>query len=352
MRSDRTQNNLVRRDETRSERETSSALVNAALGALSENRISRNKGRKLSRLSQRPRLKESAIIRAARKYALRYGRLPTQKSTEPVPGIRGATWCGINAAGAQGIRGLEKGRSLPKILEPLKREFASVLVKYRIRPLSPKDVLDAARVYIQRRGRPPSPTSTEKLPGFPKETWTAIRGAMAEGRRGFPKDLTFGELLAPLRDEFPEAFAHRIARPITEKQIFKAGKEFLKIHGRLPTAHSQEPVPGHPQETWMGLNRACHIGGRGLEAGGSLAKIFKPLREQHGPFPHSPIRLDDIMRAGLAFHRLHGRWPRANSPEAVPGLPDDNWNALNYALNRGLRGLPEGGSLVKLFGAA
>lgn len=328
---------------------TGSALVDAALSALHHEHLSPTKVQKLSRVSRVPSLKESSILRAARIYVKRHGRLPTQKSTETVPGLRGETWCAINAAGAQGIRGLEKGRTLPKILEPLKLELAHVLVKYRIRLFSPEDFLKAARSYIQKRGKVPRSTSTEKLPGYPRETWVAIRGALADGRRGFPKGLTFGELLAPLRKKFPEAFERRIARPITEQQIFKAGEASLRIYGRIPTAHSKEPVPGHPKETWMGLNRALHIGGRGLQAGSSLAKIFKPLREAHGPFPHAPITVEEIRSAGREFHRLHGRWPRAASQESVPGLPDDSWNALNYALNRGLRGLPRGLSLARIF---
>ncbi len=349
MKSEPSHNTLGHRKEVSSELKSGAALVDAALFALHNEHLSPPKRRRLSRVSRVPRFTESSILRAARIYVKRHGRLPTQKSAETVPGLRGETWRAINAAGAQGIRGLEKGRTLPKILEPLKRELSHVLVKYRVRAFSRKDFLKAARSYIQKRGRLPRFTSTEKLPGYPRETWVAIRGALAEGRRGFPKGLTFGELLAPLRKEFPEAFQRPIARPITEQQIFKAGEESLKIYGRIPTAHSKESVSGHPKETWMGLNRALHIGGRGLQAGSSLAKIFKPLREAHGPFPHSPLTVDEIGRAGCEFHRQYGRWPRSTSQEPAPGLPDDSWNALNYALNRGLRGLPRGLSLARIF---
>jgi hypothetical protein len=70
-------------------------------------------------------LTEEAIREAAKAYYALHHKLPTKCSTEPVPGMARESWMNIAAAGHKGYRGLEKGRTLPKILEPLKRELGS-----------------------------------------------------------------------------------------------------------------------------------------------------------------------------------------------------------------------------------
>ena len=64
-------------------------------------------------------LSEDQIREAAAEYKRLYGRDPTQGSREPVPGLPGETWSGINAAGKDGYRGLTKGRTLPVMLSDI-----------------------------------------------------------------------------------------------------------------------------------------------------------------------------------------------------------------------------------------
>ncbi len=69
-------------------------------------------------------LTEEKILSAAREFFRERGSFPTKRSREPVAGLPFDCWQKIDNAGRAGIRGLAKGRTLSKILAPLKAELA------------------------------------------------------------------------------------------------------------------------------------------------------------------------------------------------------------------------------------
>jgi len=97
-------------------------------------RAARKKGRTLSEILKPLKkelygLTEKKIIEAARKFYKKYHRLPTKHSKEDVPGMPHTTWIAINQAGQHGKNGLDKGRTLSEILEPLKKELFGLTEK-------------------------------------------------------------------------------------------------------------------------------------------------------------------------------------------------------------------------------
>jgi hypothetical protein len=65
--------------------------------------------------------------------------------------------------------------------------------------------------------------------------------------------------------------------------------------------------------------------------------------------PHSSLTVEVILRWADAHRARTGRWPAAGSGP-VRAAPGETWEAVNRALMRGSRGLPEGSSLARLLG--
>jgi len=213
-------------------------------------------------------LTEDQIIEAAKEFYDIHGSLPTIRSKEEVPGIRHATWSGINRAARK------KGRTLSKILEPLRKELGIVSGQDKD-DLTEKKIIEAARKFYKIHGSLPTSKNTDKgaVPGMPNETWTGIDKAGLNGGRGLNKGRTLSEILKPLRQEL---FG------LTEKKIIEAAKEFYKIHGSLPTSKNTDKgaVPGMPHTTWKAIDQAGYRGKNGLDKGRTLSEILKPLKEK------------------------------------------------------------------------
>jgi hypothetical protein len=59
------------------------------------------------------------------------------------------------------------------------------------------------------------------------------------------------------------------------------------------------------------------------------------------------LTIDQILAWADAFHGLSDRWPNRHGG-SIPGSGGENWSAVDAALTQGYRGLPKGGSLIKL----
>jgi hypothetical protein len=59
-----------------------------------------------------------------------------------------------------------------------------------------------------------------------------------------------------------------------------------------------------------------------------------------------PLTTDQILSWADAFHARTGHWPNRHSG-TIPGT-GESWSAVDAALVQGFRGLPKGGSLIKL----
>src|SRR5262249_8299023 len=150
-------------------------------------------------------------------------KLPTNKSTEPVPGMPGRTWQSLYSAGLSGTHGLEKGRTLSRILEKLRAEL--------IKPppdLCEADIVAAARKFYGEHGTLPTAHSSEAVPGMPDETWSKIQSAGLYGERGLAKGRTLAVILEPLRQELEPEWT------VTEVQIEIAAIKYFRKHHEFP----------------------------------------------------------------------------------------------------------------------
>jgi len=305
-------------------------------------------GRSLSRLLQplrvefgleRAPLSRNAVFASCQKYVELYGRVPTRKSTEPVPGFPDETWVLIDSAGHEGRRGLAPGESLARIVEPLREE----LKLHDPTRLSHSRIIGAIREYYGLHGRLPSEYTQGEVPGIPGTSWKALSQSCRDGYRGLPEGgPTLGQILASVRDELPPM--HRLH--LTEDLILLAARSVYENHKVFPCLNSKEEVPGFPDLTWRQINSAGRDGRWGLAPGRTLAKILRPLREELGI--RAPLSIEKILGWALKSFRIHGHFPTQLSKEPVPGMPHESWSAIAEAASLGLRGLPKGLSLSKM----
>jgi len=325
-----------------------SPLVEAALEGLSATGRSPRSARRLARLMSAykpPPLREARIVEAAREHYRLNKKLPTCNSPGVLPGFLTETWVGVNSAGQQGFRGLEKGRTLSKILAPLRAELG-------IRtPLSEAAIVSAARKHHAIFGRLPSHGSTEPVPGMPHCSWNTIELAGFRGVRGLAKGRSLSKILKPLRDELGlPAHGHlpgtRLKPILTESQILYAAKEHFTRCGTLPTHRAREPVLGLPRETWAAIQIAGLLGLRGLAKGRTLSQILAPLREQLGV--RSTLSEREVQDSARLHLKRFGELPIASSKTPVPGMPHTSWGAIDAVGKRGGRGLAKGRTLSKI----
>jgi hypothetical protein len=77
----------------------------------------------------------------------------------------------------------------------------------------------------------------------------------------------------------------------------------------------------------------------------ALEEVARLKAAGRGPPP--PLTVGQILAWADAHKARVGRWPTAASGP-VAGAPGEVWAHINNALARGNRGLPRGGSLVRL----
>lgn len=102
------------------------------------------------------------------------------------------------------------------------------------------------------------------------------------------------------------------------------------------------------EEKWRDVDNALRLGLRGLPGEDSLARLlarFRGVRNRKGLPPYT---IDQILGWADAFFARHGRWP-LNRDGNIDGAPGETWMAVEMALHNGLRGLPGGSSLARLF---
>ena len=282
---------------------------------------------------KRDPLSEKQIIEAAKEYYAKYRKWPNQHSEEPVPGLPNDSWNSIDAAGFQGLRGLEPGRTLSVITKHLKNEQL----------LSEEIIIKAANAYFKKWGEWPNRRSLNPVPGLPNESWAGIESTCHHGYRGLKKGRTLSKILAPHTGK-----TNRGA-PLTEDIIVKAAKAYFKIHKRWPSQNSPEPVPGMPGNSWDAINSAGHKGLRGLLKGRTIAAITAPLKNAH---TREKLSEGKIKAAADRFFKQHGKWPTKNTKEPVPGMPEETWQGIDACGLRGSRGLLKGQTLSKILSSA
>ena len=92
------------------------------------------------------------------------------------------------------------------------------------------------------------------------------------------------------------------------------------------------------------INAALRLGLRGLPSGLSLRRLLGHLPASRRP----RLTVDQVLAWGEAHHAATGQWPNSTL-RMIVGTPDEKWGNVNECLRFGLRGLPSGLSLAKLF---
>jgi hypothetical protein len=193
-----------------------------------------------------PKLYQKGILPWMDAHRRRKGEWPTIASG-PIPEAPGETWCGVDTALRDGIRGLRGGSSL-----------ARLLAKYRGRkhcheqpPLSYKKIVRWADGHKEKKGQLPNVNSGPVL-DVPGERWDLIDNALRNGHRGLRGGSSLLKLLAKKRGlRNPLSLP-----PLTEPQIVMWATLKAERTGSRP------------------VDYALRHGKRGLGGGSSLAKLL------------------------------------------------------------------------------
>jgi hypothetical protein len=270
----------------------------------------------------------------------RTGRWPVTASGPVRAGPLGLTWRKVDNALRLGLRGLDGGSSLARLLA----EYRNVRNLHQLPRLNEAQVLAWADAHRKRTGSWPTAKSGP-ITGAPGETWRGMDTGLRVGLRGLPGASSLARLLAEKRGV---RNLQQLPR-ITPRQILAWADAHHTRTGRWP-GNEPTPVEEAPGETWAGLHTALLLGRRGLPGGSSLARL---LAEKRG-VRHSRQLPRLTVRQVLAWAREHrrrtGEWPTRSSG-TVAEAPGETWSAINSALGGGYRGLPAGLTLAGLIAA-
>jgi hypothetical protein len=134
--------------------------------------------------------------------------------------------------------------------------------------------------------------------------------------------------------------------PLRAEQILAWADAHYQRTGRWPTGKSGR-VDGTLCERWSAVDAALSQGCRGLERGGSLAKLLVEARgvRRKGYLPR--LGVNQILSWADAYFRRTGQWPtRTSGP--VNEAPGETWLAIDKALSNGSRGIRTRSSLAEL----
>jgi hypothetical protein len=255
----------------------------------------------------------------------------------PIPESPRDKWSNIDAALRKGLRGLEGGSSLPRLLA-LQRDHRN---RKALPPLTEGQILSWADAHRVRTGRWPT-GDDGSIPEAPGETWMAVAMALAKGLRSLPGGSSLARLLAAER-------GHRHKRDLpafSEKLILVWADAFHARTGTWPNGASG-PIEDAPGETWSVVDRALRNGRRGLPGGSSLARLFAFHRGVRNRMDAPPLTLDEILAWADAHYARSGVWP-SMAAGPIPEASGETWSAVDAALREGRRELPVVTTLAKL----
>ena len=185
----------------------------------------------------RPVLTEMVILEAIKKYHVRTGMYPTQKSGDATLDFGyPERWSAVNSALHKGCRSMGTS-SLADILH--KHGFRQH--KARQIKLTENAIVEAAIIHFNRTGKYPTSTSGDASMDFGHtETWAHVAGALYEGCRGFAAKIT---TLADLFQKHGFKINHMNHPMPTEAAILEAVKRYLTRTGHLPNRKSGDATP-------------------------------------------------------------------------------------------------------------
>jgi hypothetical protein len=212
-------------------------------------------------------------------------------------------------------------------------------------PLTVPAILAWADAHYARTGELPT-AYRGSIPDAPLGTnWRQVDNALRYGLRGLPGGSSVARLLAEHR-------GHRNIMDLprlTVDLILTWADAWHRRTGRWPLIESG-PIPEAPADTWRSVYTALWHGGRGLPPGGTLPKLLAEHRGARNLLSTPPLTIEEILAWADRHKGETGEWPGVASGPVI-GQPDETWNAVNAALDRGARGLPGGDSLAMVLHA-
>ena len=284
----------------------------------------------------RPELTIAQILAWADAYYERTGKWPNVKCgrvLEPAD----EKWTNIDQALRVGLRGLNPGQSLARLLAKRRgKRNRRALPSY-----SHRQILAWADAFHARHGRWPR-CGDGSIADAPGETWYAVDTALRNGQRGLPGGHSLARLLSAKR-----GISNRGNLPrLSHKQILSWADSYRKRNGTWPLARN-EAVVESPQDSWHGINQALYLGRRGLRQGSSLPRLLARYRGVTRHVRRPPLHERQILAWADAYNDRTTKWPNSKSG-AIPESPGESWRKIEKALRCGTRGLPGNITLAKL----
>lgn len=290
----------------------------------------------------KPDLDEQAILEHADAWFKKHGKWPTRSSGE-IPGTN-ETWMGIERAMQEGGRGLEKKDDGDSLARLLMRERAARNIRHLPR-LTEKLILEWADTYKKKHDTWPTKRSGS-IPGAPAgETWSTVSCALVGKLRKLPRK--WNTLAVFLATKRKAKSAHKTKLELTEKQIIRWARDYKRRTGEWPVPTSTDSVLEAKSESWLKIDRALRMLGRGLPRKTTIVKLVSEMLGGRNKNRPGNLTRKQILAWARAHKKRTGAWPKPSSGPVV-GAPGETWSNINAALHRGGRGLPAGLSLKKL----
>jgi hypothetical protein len=220
------------------------------------------------------------------------------------------------------------------------RRIGKKRLRWKPPPLTVEQILGWADSHYQRTGRWPIKSSGYII-GTIGEKWSNVHACLRRGGRELPGGITLAQLL-----EQERGVSNLKNRPrLTLKQILAWADAHFKRTGAWPIQRSGRILES-PSETWLGVDAALRIGGRGLPGGDSLAALLtrKRAARKKRNLPLLTFKLVLAWADGYIYRT--GRRPTHLSGP-IAEAPGETWLAVDMALRQGIRGLPGHSSLFQ-----
>jgi hypothetical protein len=146
--------------------------------------------------------------------------------------------------------------------------------------------------------------------------------------------------------EFAQRLRGAVPRSLTEEEILEWVDQHHRQNNDWPSRDSG-PIDGAPGETWSAVDGALKLGTRRLPGGSSLAQLLADRRGVRNIQALPNLTEKQILMWMDAYHNTKDQWPNVRSGP-IDGVPGETWAQLNWALDKGRRGLPGGSSLAQL----
>jgi hypothetical protein len=283
---------------------------------------------------KRPPLTIKQILAWADAHHARRGKWPHMDSGHVRDNLN-EKWHNISSALRMGLRGLEGGSSLAKLLAK-QRGVRNVR---ELPPLSEALIMKWADAHYARTGGWPNENSGAMVGAPPGEVWANVNAALSQGLRGLSGGSSLALLIAAKRGVRNLASVP----PLTVKQILKWADTHNRRTSSWP-ACKDGPIDGVPGETWDAIDAALRQGCRGLPGESSLMQLLAEHRGVLNKANLPRLTKKQILAWADVHHERTGQWPQIESGRILDAH-GETWSAINNALYSGFRGLPGGSSL-------